>query len=179
CFGSATVNAEIADLARPACRGAGSPEFVFEIDDFLFSLLQIFARAFKCLLSSGGFRPDSILAIVDVALLKQLRVQPLQTQIKNLKSCFSALDVFASVLKCGAPKLFITAFVIRSLKGFRDCRRVGRSCGIRRWRFYSAGGCPPTHHDNPTFSRSPPLALLPRDISDRLAETIQSKCKAE
>src|SRR5262249_16129673 len=179
CFGSATVNAEIAHLPRPACRAAGSPEFVFEIDDFLFSLLQIFARAFKCLLSSGGFRPDSILAIVDVALLKQLRVQPLQTQINNLKSSFSALDVFARVLKCGAPKLFITAFVIRNRKGNRDCGRVGRSGGICRWSFYSAGGCPPADHDNLTLRGSLPLALLPRDIRDRLAETIQSKCKAE
>ena len=90
-------------------------------------MLQIFARLIECLLSSRGFGSDSILAIVDVALLKQLRVQPLQTQIKNLKSCFSALDVFASVLKCGAPKLFITAFVIRIVRGFG---MVGASAAV-------------------------------------------------
>src|SRR5262249_7386568 len=106
-------------------------------------------------------------------------VQALETEIKNFNSCFSALDVFAGALESSAPKFLITAFIVRSDDSLRSGRLRRRGRCIRRGSLYGSGDRSTARHNDFALRRLLPLALLPRNFSKGLAETIQSKCQNE
>src|SRR5439155_8595132 len=167
-FRPSAINPEISHLSRPAGRAARAPQFVLQVGNFLFGLIDFLSCLVELLLSVGDFRAEPVFASVNVALAQKLRVEILEPQIQKLSLLFRFLHLITGFLKLRSPIFFVPSLVV----GWS--RRRGR-CDSRCSRAARRGGCcrrASGNHDRAMNSLLA-LAFFSCHVSKRLCRAIQ------
>ena len=92
-FGTATIDSEIPHLPRPTGRSTRFAEFVLEIGNSLFCQISIFASVFEILLRHCQISCQTILSIVQIAVLQHIGIDLFYSQVQKLDACVSTLGI--------------------------------------------------------------------------------------